>query len=133
MQSLGENKNSERSLNEKYERRAFERFPIEFMIELSAEDSMGNAYMDKAVLQDISGGGVKFIVRNADKYFSGQFLKITIYLPGTDEIKAFMSGKATVIRVCTSISLEIGEKRQGVGIAVKLDEALHFERPNVKA
>jgi hypothetical protein len=119
-------------MNNKPERRAFNRFPIEFVMEVSAEDSEGNKFNEKTMLKNISGGGAKFITQQAGKYFPCQSLEIIIYLPDTDEVKACMRGTATVLRIDPSSNKDIGEKSQGVGIGVRFDTSLRFERVDVK-
>ena len=123
MQSLGENKNSER--------REFNRYPIEFVIQVSAKDISGKIYNEKTVLLDISAGGARFITERSDKYFVDQQLDINIDLPGADDMAAQMKGKATVARIDSPYRSEINGKRKGISIAVKIDLPLYFERFNL--
>jgi len=119
-------------MNNKSDRRAFNRFPIEFVMEVSSEDIEGKKFNEKTVLEDISGGGAKFITQQARKYFPGQSLEMTIYLPGPNAVKADMRGKATVVRIDPSGNSGIGEKSQEMSIAVTFDNPLHFERVDIK-
>ncbi|NVM25578.1 MAG: PilZ domain-containing protein [Desulfobacterales bacterium] len=119
-------------MNNKSDRRDFDRFPIEFEIEVAAQDSEGRKYSEKTVLSNISGGGAQFITQQAGKYFTGQQLEMTVFLTGTDIVKARMKGKATVVRIDPSSNSGIGEKTRGAGIAVKFDASLYFERADVK-
>lgn len=120
-------------MNNKPERRTFNRFPVEFVLEVVSEDSEGKKFNDKTMLKNISGGGAKFITQQADKYFLGQSLEMTIYLPSADEIRAYMSGTARVVRIDTAGNEEgIDRKSQGVGIAVRFDTPLNFERVDLK-
>ena len=119
-------------MNNKPERREFDRFPVEFVMEVVGEDNEGKKFNEKTVLKDISGGGAKFITQQAGKYFLGQALEIIIYLPDTDEVKAYMRGTATVLRIDPSSNKDIGEKSQEMSIAVRFDTSLHFERVDVK-
>ena len=84
------------------------------------------------MLKDISGGGAKFITRNARRYFLGQLLDLKIYLPGTDDVKGYMKGDATVVRIDPFDSSEIDEKNQGAGIAVEFNDWLNFERSDME-
>lgn len=120
-------------MNNKSDRRDFDRFPIEFAIEVAAEDSEGRKYKEKTVLRNISGGGAQFITQQASKYFTGQLLEMTVFLIGTDMVDARMRGKATVVRIEPSSNSDTGPKSQGAGIAVKLETPLCFERTDVKA
>ena len=119
-------------MNNKSDKREFNRFPIEFVMEVSAKDSEGNKLNEKTVLEDISGNGAKFITQKADKYFLGQSLELTIHLPGSDEVKACMIGKATVVRVDSPTDSKIEHKSRETCIALKLDAPLRFERVGVK-
>jgi hypothetical protein len=111
-------------VNQQNDRRDFDRFPIEFTVEVVTQDSDGKKHKEQTVLMDISGGGARFITREAEQYFPGQLLEITIYLPGAEGVKAHMRGRATVVRVDTSSGLP--------GVAIKLDTSLRFERLEVK-
>ena len=119
-------------MNDKYDRRDFDRYPLEFVTEVTAQDSEGKKYREKTVLKNISGGGARFITQQASKYFTGQLLEMTIHLPGTTAANASMRGKATVVRIDPSSNSGIGEKSRGMEIAVRLDSPLHFERVDVK-
>jgi len=119
-------------MNNKPDRRNFDRFPITFQIEVAAKDSEGEKYKETTVLKDISGEGAKFITQQADKYFPGQSLALTIHLPDSDEVKACMIGKATVVRVDSPTDSKIEQESQEMCIALKLDSPLHFERADVK-
>jgi hypothetical protein len=119
-------------MNNKPDRRNFNRLPIKFIMEVAAEDSEGKKYKENTVLKDISGEGARFITQKADKYFLGQSLELTIHLPGSDEVKACMIGKATVVRVDSPTDSKIEHKSQEICIAVKLDTPLRFERVDVK-
>ena len=119
-------------MNNISDKREFTRFPIEFMLEVSSEDSEGKEFNERTVLNDISGDGAKFITQQARKYFPGQSLEMTIYLPGPNDVKADMRGKATVVRIDPSGNSGIGEKSQEMSIAVTFDNPLHFERDDMK-
>ena len=110
------------------DQRDFNRFPMEFVLKVSAEDNEGKKFDEKAILQDISGGGARFISQQAGKYFPGQLLDLIIYLPGTDDVKAHMCGKATVVRIVSAGVLHINEKNSTLSIAVKFVSSLLFER-----
>ncbi|MBW2006332.1 MAG: PilZ domain-containing protein [Deltaproteobacteria bacterium] len=84
-------------MNNQSERRNFDRFPITFRMEVSTEDIEVKRYKENTVLKDISGESAKFITQQVGKYLPGQSLDLTIHLPGSDEVKACMIGKATVV------------------------------------
>jgi len=119
-------------MNNKPDRRNFDRFPIEFVMEVSTEDIEGKKYKENTVLKDISGEGARFITQQVGKYFLGQSLELTIHLPGSDEVKACMIGKATVLRIDSPTDSKIEHKSQETFIAIKLAAPLRFERDDVK-
>lgn len=112
-------------MNQESDRRDFDRFPIEFAIEVSLKDSDGRTHKEMTALRDISGGGARFITQNPDRYFQGQNLDLVIYLPGTNEVKAQMRGRARVVRIGDSGNIPEGG---GISIAVKLSTSLQFKR-----
>jgi len=119
-------------MNNKSEKRKFNRFSIDFMLEVAAEDLEGKNFNEKAVLKDISGEGARFITQQAGKYFPGQHLAVAIFLPGTDELNARMRGSATVQRITPSSGSEIDRRYNEMDIAVRMDTQLYFERVNMK-
>ncbi len=114
------------------DRRGFERFSMEFAVEVASEDVEEKIFNEKVALKDISGGGARFITRNAQRYFLGQLLDLKIYLPGTDDVKGYMKGEATVVRIDPLDSSGIDEKNQGAGIAVEFNAWLNFERSDME-
>lgn len=119
-------------MNTTHDRRKFDRFPITFKMEVAAKDSDGKKYHENTYLKDISGEGAKFETQQADKYFLGQSLELTIHLPESDEVKARMRVNATVIRIDPSSNLVIEGKSHTINVAVKFDTPLHFERDDIK-
>jgi len=107
-------------------KREFERLPIDFVLEVYSENAEGKKFEDKAVLEDVSGGGAKFLTKKSDMYFPGQLLEITVFLPGTDEMKAHMKAKATVVRIDASNDSEQDNKNPESCIAVKFETHLSF-------
>ena len=110
------------------EKRAFDRIKMDLLMQVSADDKSGNTYQDKALLKDISGGGVNFSTRLTDKYFCGQSLKIIIELPGTGDVKARMKAKATVLRIDSPEDTDKKERDQQSNVAARFDIPLTFER-----
>jgi c-di-GMP-binding flagellar brake protein YcgR len=119
-------------MNNKSDRRDFDRFPIEFEIQVAAQDSEGKKCSENTILRNISGGGARFMTQQASKYPTGQPLEVAVFLTGTDKVKARMREKATVVRIDASTNSGIGEKTPRMDIAVKLDSPLHLERVDVK-
>jgi len=115
-------------MDKESDKRKFERLPIDFVLEVYSEDAEGKKFEDKAVLEDVSGGGAKFLTKKSDMYFPGQLLEITVFLPGTDEMGAHMKAKATVVRIDPSNDSEKNNKSRGLSIAVKFETRLNFAR-----
>lgn len=110
------------------DRRAFDRFPIEFEIEVRSEDAGTEIYKEKALLKNISGEGIKFVTRKSNRYSLDQKLEIFIYLPANNEVKARMKGDATVVRIDPTSNSRLREKNEEMDVAVKFNDPLHFER-----
>jgi len=110
------------------ERRGFERTPLDLEIEVVSHDHEGIWCMEKTILEDISGEGARFLTRNPHTYYRGQSLEVMISLPGTDELKAWMKGSATVVRIGPCSSEATSGQSQPVCVAIRLDAPLQFER-----
>jgi hypothetical protein len=119
-------------MNNKSERRDFNRFLVDLMIEVGFEDRQGNKCSENTVLRDISGGGACFITQQSHNYFPGQLLELAVLLPETDDVKAQMTAKATVVRKEPLTKSFSGKESREMSIAVKLDAPLRFERVDVE-
>ena len=115
-------------MDKKTDRRVFERFPLDFIIQVTARDGKGKKHRERSVLTDISGEGAKFLTGKPDAYFAGQALKMIIYLPGAKELKAFMRGRATVVRIDAPRDTGMKGEARKTGIAVAFETWLDFER-----
>lgn len=121
----------ESKMNHSIDKREFKRLPIDLSMEVTAERSDGDLFIDKAVLEDVSGGGAKFITQNPEKYFLGQLLKIAIIMPGTSDISAQMRTDATVVRIDPADKSKNESQNMGITVAVKFNKRLNFERNEV--
>jgi len=110
------------------ERRHFHRNPLDFEIKVVSQSREGILCEERTRLEDISGEGARFLTGKAERYFVGQSLEVSIYLPGTDEVKASMKGKAKVVRIGPCSNVASSGEAQPVCVAVTLDAPLHFER-----
>lgn len=115
-------------MKKKHERRAFDRYSVQLMIKVIVAGSEGTHYEEKAVLENISGGGAKFNSQSIERYFLGQPLELLIDLPGTSDVKACMRVKATVVRIDPVTYSDFRRDRGDGGIAVQFDSHLKFER-----
>jgi len=111
----------------KSDKRAFQRFQVEFEADVTARDLKAEIFQDRALLQDISGEGAKFITQQSQRYYIGQLLDLAIYMPGTKEVRACMKVTARVLRM-DSAGTKTGGPDNELSIALKLETLLHFER-----
>ena len=114
-------------------KRNFDRFPLEFEMEVVAKDIEGKGFKEKTVLIDISGGGAKFTSRLADNYYLGQPLKLTINFLESDVKTSRVEGNATVVRINKLNDSVVNNKDQVVSIAITLDTALQFGTVDMKS
>ena len=114
-------------VNEEAEHRQFERFPIEFKVELYALEGPIRHYLETACLRDISGGGACFFSTCPDMYDVGQRLFLSIRLPKTGTGSAAMQGEATVAWIGKH---EEGSPNEpdGSRVGVCMDDLLAFDR-----
>ena len=115
-------------MNAKFDKREFERLSIDFVLEVLSKDLEGKEFLDKAVLEDVSGGGAKFLTKKSDRYFPGQLLNINILLPETEKMEGHMQAKATVVRIGSSSDSEKDCKSRGCDIAIEFETHLTFKR-----
>jgi len=108
------------------DRRKFNRFSLDLLMKITGVDRDGIPYVDRTNLKNVSGGGAKFSTRHVDRYMPGQELEITIYLPGINDVKARMKGKATVLRV--ERLDEVNEEAPVADIALAFNGRLRFTR-----
>ncbi len=111
--------------NEK--KRNFERYPLEFKVDISVTSGKTKQAVERAVLKNISGDGACFLSNRPEFYSIGQRLELDIHMPGTDRMNARMEGQATVAWIGDIQALEAGKPgRAPVGIF--MDKPLSLER-----
>jgi hypothetical protein len=119
-------------MNKSPDRREFERFPMDFMLEVSSRDVDGKKLEDTVVSKEFSGQGATFLTQKADIYFPGQILELTVLLPETDKMQFCMKTNATVIRIKPlKDSMNAYENRDCI-IAVDFKAGLKLERVDKK-
>lgn len=106
-------------------RREFERFPVEFKVEVHALEGVIRHYLEDACLRDVSGGGACFSSVCPDMYSIGQRLLLTIHLPGTDKMNATMEGEAIVAWIGEQEGVA-SNKPAGSRIGVMMDDLMAF-------
>jgi PilZ domain len=101
------------------ERRASERFPMDFKVSVHDVRESGQVFLEDSVLHDVSGVGVSFLSKAPELYHAGQRLHISIILPGTETLEARLEGNATVVRL--GHTTETAEAYIGVSMDDPLD------------
>ena len=109
------------------DQRGFDRYSVEFAVMISGRDAKGDIYREKSFLRDISGGGAMFVTTAPGKYSPGQTLKISIFLSGTNDVRARIRTEAVVVRI-HHMDENGGASAQHTGIAVTFDRSFEFER-----
>jgi len=66
-------------MNTTSDKREFERLPVDFVLEVSAQDIDGKGFRDAGVLNDVSGEGAKFLTRNIDQTLKVQSVQLLKY------------------------------------------------------
>ncbi|NWF35642.1 PilZ domain-containing protein [Mariprofundus sp. KV] len=107
------------------EHRSFERYPIDFDAEIGGVSPAGDAFVDKSVLRNISGGGVCLLTDYPAYYALGQEVHLRIRLPDTDRLAAYMVCSATVAWVHTAEATE--SEGRVVFIGLSLNDPFTFE------
>jgi len=105
--------------------RDFERFPLDFPVEIIGKSRSGEPFSDGGKMSNVSGSGLCFSTAHAHWYAVGQKVTVHIFMPGTDELDASMASDARVIWIhfpeqqkCSS------EEKALIGIA--MDGCLDF-------
>lgn len=109
---------------ERENKRAFRRYPLEFDVSVRFPGNQGALETDEGELQDISGGGALFFPQRPEKYYAGQQIETKIYLAGTQDVRACVRSKATVVRV----ENHADPSDPSVRVAVRFDRTFDFER-----
>lgn len=110
------------------DRRLFPRIEVNFLADTSTAGTQdAQPKGDRVRLLDVSGNGVKFSSRRGDAYRVGQKVLISIYLPATSEVKAFMAGQGTVVRVQRDAGPD-APPRKRKEVAITLDTPLRLVR-----
>jgi len=108
-------------------------FEIDFEVDLVTEDPDGLRRRERTVLMSISCEDARVMSYNTVRYFPGQSLELIIHMPGTEDVKACMRAKATVVRIDLLHTPGIGEKSPEECLTVSFDTPLYFERTGESA
>jgi hypothetical protein len=120
-------------MNKNPDRREFERFPMDFVLEVSSRNVDGKKLEDTVVSKEFSGQGATFLTQKADIYFPGQILELSVLLPETDKMQlCMMKTIATVIRIEPLKDSMNAYEKSDCTIAVEFKAGLKFERIDKK-
>jgi len=109
------------------DRRAFERYPLEFEVDISTVSGTEKYPIERTVLNNISGDGACFLSNRPESYSIGQQIVLDICMPGTHKTDACMEGQATVIRIGDAQTDESGKVHR-VSVGVSMDNLLSFQQ-----
>ncbi len=62
--------------------RDFERFPLDFLVEVTGLSQSGKAFSDRGKMKDVSGSGLCFFTAHSDWYSEGQKVVIGMVMDG---------------------------------------------------
>jgi hypothetical protein len=108
------------------ELRQFERYALEFEVEVYTALDETRVLIERTLLQNVSGGGVCFMSKRPSLYSTGQKVFLHICMPGTDKMDAGMECMARVVWTHQLRSGEAEEQQAVIGIC--MDTALSFEK-----
>lgn len=110
------------------EKRLFKRKSLDFEADVFFCMEHGMGTVDRVVIVDISGSGVKFSTKQGDRYSLGAIVEIKIVLPEIGDVKAFMRGSGKVVRLELPVEATITDPLWNTVVAVNLDVPLRLER-----
>jgi len=110
--------------------RDFERFPLDFLVEISGFSPAGKSFSDCGKMNNISGSGLCFSTAHAHWYTEGQKLHIQVCLPGTDALNATMASDASVAWICHS-DQQHNSELEGTLIGIIMHGCMAFETKNL--
>lgn len=100
--------------------REFERYCITLNAEVKSIGERANELSEITKLQDISGGGARFVTAHPDYYGIGKKVDLIIQLPGGDTLNTKMEGAGRVVWM--------GEMDEGeVSVGLCMDDLMVFE------
>jgi len=113
--------------------RSFDRFFLASEVIVNSVDALGKEFTETSALRDVSGSGAMFITHTPEAYFKGQQLKLSIFLAGTNTVRACVKTEAEVVRIQSmDVDTDSGRtsKREGgkTGVAIKFSLPFEFQR-----
>lgn len=120
------------SITPVYER-SFDRFSLASEVLVDSVDAFGKKFTETSALRDVSGSGAMFITHTPQAYFTGQQLKLNIFLAGTNTVRACVKTEAEVVRI-QSMDVDTDNGRRSergggkAGVAIKFSLPFEFQR-----
>jgi len=108
------------------ELREFKRYALEFEVDVYAILNEAKVLVERAVLKDVSGGGMCFLSKRSSLYFVGQRVLLHVCMPATDEQDIGMECMSRVVWIHQMQHSGAGEQQQAV-IGVSIDKMLSLE------
>lgn len=85
-------------------------------------------FQERAILVNISAGGAQFTTLYKERYYVGQPLQTTIFLPGRQEVKGGMKTMAHVIRIDENGEHSPQARVAQANISINFTEPFHLMR-----
>ncbi|MCF7822397.1 MAG: PilZ domain-containing protein [Mariprofundaceae bacterium] len=104
-------------------KREFERYSVSLKADVELLNDMAASHSEAVVLQDISGGGTRFVTTRPELYSIGDTVDLTIHLPGGDSLNAEIKGVGKVVWMG-----ELDEGETTVGLC--MNDLLVFDQFN---
>ncbi len=111
-------------------RRSFERYPLDFPVEITGASRSGASFSDCGTMSNVSGAGLCFSTAHAHWYAVGQQLTVHICMPGTDELDASMAAAARVVWIHDPEQQQ-GSREEAVLIGLAMDGCMAFETARI--
>jgi len=109
------------------DRRAFERHPLEFEVDISTVSGTEKHPVERTVLNDISGDGACFLSNRPESYSTGQRIVLNIHMPGSGKMDVCMEGQATIVWIGGAQTTGSG-KTQQAPVGISMDSLLSFQQ-----
>ena len=114
-------------------RRNFDRYAVDLEVEANGLDQAGEAFCDKARLDNLSGSGIGLLTRCPSRYWQSQVLSLKIKLPDTERMEAHMICKATVQWIHSPETTSSEDEPALIGLLISEQRMFEGHRKDVSA
>jgi len=112
-------------------KRDVERFPLDFLVEITGLSPAGESFSDCGKMNNVSGSGLCFSTAHAQWYAVGDKLHIQVFLPGTDTLNASMASDASVAWIRDPLQQKRG-KLEEILIGITMHGCMAFETRDLR-